>query len=875
MAFWKDLVNDDGGQKNSDRTCDTSSSSYELGTTSFGFSNVLFRFTDVNVPQGATIRSAVLRFYARNNTSSESYYFRICGENTDDSLAITTAVDNITSRTKTTAYNNMQLHDRPNGWCEEDVTSIIQEITDRVGWVKGNSLSLWLYVVSGASVSNISTSESSYAPKLSIVYDHYTTGELSPSANSGQFTNGERAYSSDNSYATIIDPSTSGKSHVYYDFNIPDLTNYKITDIRVKLEAKYSSETYFGSAKIDLSWDSGTSWTDVNNFQQNIGTSEKMYYYSGLPEGWSHNFTPSDLTNDNFRVRVLPYSDTWTADFSLDHITVEVFYETGSDDERGAKLIGCANVDSERGARLSCQVVKENRLGKAFGKIATGSVRSAHIIGGYSSKTAQSISLATPADMIDKAILWADETTPDDSSVTHYLSADGGSHWEEVSLNTEHEFINQGSDLKWKAVLNPASDLITTPSIQKIIVSYNTIEAGTDVNEERSGKVTGNQSDNSEKSASLKGYQTDFNERYLVVQGKDTDNDERVAKLGGVVVSNDERNALLVGKDTDNDNRAGKLTGKVSDNDDRAGAITGKAGNSDERLEKIRGKDIDNDERALKTSGIEGSSDERFSKISGIDEINSERQVKVIGKDTSNFSIESKIAGKDSSFSVVEAKIIGKASDDSQVSAKLTGFITDNSNRNALISGVDTTNSERLSKIIGKDTSNSSRNAVITGEDLANSETNLKLAGKDFIYNEKNLKTTGKDTSQVERQAGIIGKDLANSEISVKLKGVLSSNSLRSAKLIGFDTDNFEVNSRLKGKQFNNSLRSVKLSGKDLANSGRGAKLIGTGNFYGEDNKNWYEKEVITTITKDNKNWYEKEAKNYNSIDKKDWKIKF
>jgi len=51
------------------------------------------------------------------------------------------------------------------------------------------------------------------------------------------------------------------------------------------------------------------------------------------------------------------------------------------------------------------------------------------------------------------------------TSAEYYMSANGGTNWEEVSLNTRHKFTNQGTDLRWKTA---GQDV----SISKLQINY-------------------------------------------------------------------------------------------------------------------------------------------------------------------------------------------------------------------------------------------------------------------------------------------------------------------------------------------------------------------------------------------------------------------
>ncbi len=74
-----------------------------------------------------------------------------------------------------------------------------------------------------------------------------------------------------------------------------------------------------------------------------------------------------------------------------------------------------------------------------------------------------------------RATLESSDSVPQDTSITYYLSADDGSHWEKVTQGEEHYFEDKGEELRWKAVLT-SSDPSKTPRISSLSISYDTEE---------------------------------------------------------------------------------------------------------------------------------------------------------------------------------------------------------------------------------------------------------------------------------------------------------------------------------------------------------------------------------------------------------------
>jgi len=81
--------------------------------------------------------------------------------------------------------------------------------------------------------------------------------------------------------------------------------------------------------------------------------------------------------------------------------------------------------------------------------------------------------ISTSSSTITKATLDVNDDTPTSTSITYYLSADGGTNWEITTPGIEHFFINTGTQLKWKAELN-TDDVYATPKITNLSIDFST-----------------------------------------------------------------------------------------------------------------------------------------------------------------------------------------------------------------------------------------------------------------------------------------------------------------------------------------------------------------------------------------------------------------
>ncbi|GMQ95000.1 MAG: hypothetical protein BMS9Abin13_110 [Patescibacteria group bacterium] len=122
------------------------SSDLELISDGSTDQEVGMRFQNIVVPQGAIITNAYVQFTV-DELDSGTTNLTIYGEDIDVAPTFTTTAGNITNRTKTSAsvaWNSVPawttVGDAGTDQRTPDITSIIQEIVNRVGWASGNSL---------------------------------------------------------------------------------------------------------------------------------------------------------------------------------------------------------------------------------------------------------------------------------------------------------------------------------------------------------------------------------------------------------------------------------------------------------------------------------------------------------------------------------------------------------------------------------------------------------------------------------------------------------------------------------------------------------------------------------------------------------------
>jgi len=136
--------------------------------------DVGLRFTDIQIPQGATISSASIQFTV-DETSSGSTDLVVRGQASSNPSTFTSSSGNISSRATTSAFVDWS----PSAWSSvgsagaaqqtPNLAAVVQEITDRGDWTSGNAM---VFIINGTGerVAEAYDGVSSSAPLLSITY---------------------------------------------------------------------------------------------------------------------------------------------------------------------------------------------------------------------------------------------------------------------------------------------------------------------------------------------------------------------------------------------------------------------------------------------------------------------------------------------------------------------------------------------------------------------------------------------------------------------------------------------------------------------------------------------------------------------------------
>lgn len=140
-----------------------------------------FRYQNINIPRGAIITSAKIRFTSSGLNNSITN-FKIAAHAIGDAPEFTTSDDDISNRTLST---NEIIWDADNAWpnweetvATPDLTPVVQEIINRADWCGGNNIAFVMESIDMASGSNrkafSSDDGSSRSPQLVLTYDEST-----------------------------------------------------------------------------------------------------------------------------------------------------------------------------------------------------------------------------------------------------------------------------------------------------------------------------------------------------------------------------------------------------------------------------------------------------------------------------------------------------------------------------------------------------------------------------------------------------------------------------------------------------------------------------------------------------------------------------
>jgi hypothetical protein len=99
-----------------------------------------------------------------------------------------------------------------------------------------------------------------------------------------------------------------------------------IVGIEVQLDALVDNTANSPYMCVQLSWDGGTTWTPPQS-TTTLNTGENSYLLGGPSNLWGQTWTTDELSDANFRVRIVNVARSTSHQFSLDWVGVNVYFQ--------------------------------------------------------------------------------------------------------------------------------------------------------------------------------------------------------------------------------------------------------------------------------------------------------------------------------------------------------------------------------------------------------------------------------------------------------------------------------------------------------------------------------------------------------------------
>jgi hypothetical protein len=126
---------------------------------------------------------------------------------------------------------------------------------------------------------------------------------------------------------TTLSCTDAGKDrHRFWDFSLGlPVVVASVDGITVRADMGLNNNSGTATLCVQLSWDGGTTWTAFKTVGI-AAVGETTYTLGGAADTWGRTWTGVQLSNANFRVRLVDVSDRTSKDFRLDYLAVNVTY---------------------------------------------------------------------------------------------------------------------------------------------------------------------------------------------------------------------------------------------------------------------------------------------------------------------------------------------------------------------------------------------------------------------------------------------------------------------------------------------------------------------------------------------------------------------
>jgi hypothetical protein len=121
-------------------------------------------------------------------------------------------------------------------------------------------------------------------------------------------------------------PQAEDDQHDFFNFGINVPADANIDGIEVQTDASVDGAAGTNVLCVALSWDGGATWTSAKA-TPDIGTSDQTNTLGGSADTWGRTWSVAELSNANFKLRVMPDSSSSNArDYFLDYLAIQVHY---------------------------------------------------------------------------------------------------------------------------------------------------------------------------------------------------------------------------------------------------------------------------------------------------------------------------------------------------------------------------------------------------------------------------------------------------------------------------------------------------------------------------------------------------------------------
>ncbi|MDO6566205.1 PilC/PilY family type IV pilus protein [Alteromonas sp. 1_MG-2023] len=305
------------------------------------------RFSDLNIPQGATILSAQIRFTSEQFNIAGTT-FSISGEASASSSEFTSATNDLTSRTNTAA-NVEWVADNDFPVAEDivvtpDLSSVIQEIVDIADWCGGDALNILIEANSADSASSRQAraydSGQTGSPQLVVSYDDATaTGCYSGESIyqvSSQNDNLEENTSGNASTGNVLNLTDNSNNYVgirFQNVNIPQ--GAEITEAYIELTASSTQTSNNASMSVSaIAEDDVANFSSgVSNRLSNIAKTSSITW--SMPSFYNNNeYSSPDITS---LVEEVVNRAGWEAGNSMGFVFSNFYRERAVDSYSGSQ----------------------------------------------------------------------------------------------------------------------------------------------------------------------------------------------------------------------------------------------------------------------------------------------------------------------------------------------------------------------------------------------------------------------------------------------------------------------------------------------------------------------------------------------------------